>query len=424
MADIFLSYKRENRACAERFAKLFRDERFSVWWDNDITPRQAWDSTIEREISGASSVVVLWSPLSVASDWVRNEAHYGHDRSKLVPVMVEKCDLPLAFRLTQTIDLCDWDGSDENRQWRKLLTWIADLKTPAAPPDAAAGNSFHAVVGKTAAGEPIVDGALVNAATPAGTLFRDHADAPVMRVLPAGDFLMGGLPSDPDRTSTEGPQKRIRIGRPFAMAIYPVTLAQYQCYGPAAPAPAPAKPALHHWFTRDRPVPAPGRVPASAPNSAASSISFDDAQRFARALSQTVSASYRLPSEAEWEYACRSGSSCRFNWGDTIDASHALYREAPSPPTGPAAPGLYPPNAFGLYDMHGNVREWTEDRWHENYDLMPPDGSAALDGHSAMRVTRGGGWSDPPSMLRCSARGRATETIRSDVIGLRMVRSL
>ena len=211
VADIFLSYKKENRGQAERFAKLFGAQGFSVWWDDDISPRLAWDATIEREISAAKSVVVLWSPLSVASEWVRNEAHYGHDRAKLVPVMIEKCDLPLAFRLTQTVDLCGWDDDPQNRQWRKLLTWIADLNAIAATvPGTTPANPFRATVGQLASGETIADGALVNAATPAGTLFQDHADAPVMRILPAGEFLLGGVPEDPERASAETPQKRIR----------------------------------------------------------------------------------------------------------------------------------------------------------------------------------------------------------------------
>ena len=136
------------------------------------------------------------------------------------------------------------------------------------------------------------------------------------------------------------------------------------------------------------------------------------------------SAAYRLPSEAEWEYACRAGSRSRYSWGDEIDTARALYRFEGARHAGPCAPGRFAPNVFGLYDMHGNVREWTEDLWQETYDLVPPDGRPATAGYSAMRVTRGGGWSDPASMLRSSARGRATQTIRSEVIGLRVVRDL
>jgi formylglycine-generating enzyme required for sulfatase activity len=425
VSDIFVSYKKENRAYAEQFANCFAEQGFSVWWDEDITPRQAWDVTIEREIETATSVVVLWSPLSVNSDWVRNEAHYGHDRNKLVPVMIERCDLPLAFRLTQTVDLCGWDGDRANRQWRKLVTWISDLKATAghSATASAPAKPFRTAVGQLDSGEPIVDGAFVNAATPAGTLFRDHPDAPIMRILPRGDFLLGGAPGDPERTSVETPQKRIDIARPFAMSVYPVIQAQYERYGTRPPAFPPQAVAQGGWFRHRKAMDAPAVAPIS-PECTATGISFGDAVCFARALSAAVSVPYRLPSEAEWEYACRGGSRTRYSWGDDIDASRALYRCAQSTPAGPHTPGRFAPNAFGLYDMHGNVREWTEDLWHESHDLIPPDGRPVVDGHSAMRVTRGGGWSDPGSMLRSSARSRATETIRSDVIGLRVVRVL
>jgi len=93
------------------------------------------------------------------------------------------------------------------------------------------------------------------------------------------------------------------------------------------------------------------------------------------------------------------------------------------PSSGPVAPGAFQPNAFGLYDMHGNVREWTADLWHESYDMTPPDGSAAMEGHGSMRVARGGAWCDGPAMLRSAARMRATQTSRSPAIGFRVART-
>jgi formylglycine-generating enzyme required for sulfatase activity len=88
------------------------------------------------------------------------------------------------------------------------------------------------------------------------------------------------------------------------------------------------------------------------------------------------------------------------------------------------AVGAYPPNPFGLYDMHGNVREWAADLWHDSYDLTPQDGRPALDGHSSMRLVRGSGWRDSAVMLRSAARMRATQSIRVDVIGFRVARSV
>ena len=246
MADIFLSYKKEDFEIADRLVGALRKEGMSVWWDDGLTPKDAWDAEIEREISAASTVVVLWSPRSYSSEWVRREAHFAQDRGKLVPVMVEATEVPIAFTLNQTVNLIGWDGSGENRQWRKLLTWITDLVTtkpsnanmpqvPGAPPT----NRFRDILGYMASGDPIVDGTLVNASTPAGTAFRDGEQRPVMRVVPKGSFLLGATADDPDHASYEVPQKRIDIPAPFAIGVFPILVSEYQnITGSAAPAPA------------------------------------------------------------------------------------------------------------------------------------------------------------------------------------------
>lgn len=133
MADIFLSYKREDHARAEVIVAALRKSGRTVWWDEGLTPHQAWDATIEQEIGTAASVVVLWSPRSVASDWVRTEAHYAQNHSKLVPVLIEPCTVPLAFMLKQVIDLSHWRGSPKDPAWCKLIEWL-DSQEPATEP--------------------------------------------------------------------------------------------------------------------------------------------------------------------------------------------------------------------------------------------------------------------------------------------------
>ncbi|MEO0466277.1 MAG: toll/interleukin-1 receptor domain-containing protein [Pseudomonadota bacterium] len=127
MADVFVSYKKEDRALAERLIEWLRTEGFSVWWDDNLTPRTSWDSEIEREASGAKAIVVLWTPRSVQSDWVRAEADFGKEAGKLVPVLLEPTNIPLSFRLIQAADLTQWDGRVDHLQWRKLVQWIGDL---------------------------------------------------------------------------------------------------------------------------------------------------------------------------------------------------------------------------------------------------------------------------------------------------------
>jgi len=403
VADVFVSYKKEDAKVAAELVARLQTEGMSVWWDESLTPRQSWDATIEENISAASTVVVLWSPRSVKSDWVRREAHYGQDRGRLIPVIVEPCTVPLAFSLNQTVDLAGWAGERDNKQWRKLLTWIADLVS-VAPGSAGAReasrttqpNRFREVVGHLESGDPIVDGAFVNASAPAGTLFRDGDDLPAMRIVPAGSFLIGASSTDKDRSSYETPQKRIDIPAPFAIGVFPVLASEY-LFVARSTAKTPGTPGL--------PV---------------TSVSFLEALDFAAKLSALTGESYRIPSEAEWEYACRAGSRARYSHGDWIDDTRAAFGLT----KGPVKCGTFPPNAYGLYDMHGNVREWTADLWHDSYEMTPLDGRPAEEGHGSMRLVRGGGWSDQPAMLRSSARMRATQSLRSDLIGLRIARAL
>ena len=412
MADVFISYKKEDRASAERIVAALRTEGFSVWWDDGLTPKAAWDSEIERELSEATAAVVLWTPLSTASDWVRTEAHFAQDRGKLVPVMLEACKIPIAFLLKQTIDLTKWHGARDDRHWRKLLTWIADLAAT-KPGNAnipqslasAQANPYRDIVGKLENGEPIVDGTLVNESTPAGTIFNDGQGLPPMRIVPKGSFLMGALVRDPDCSPFEGPRKRIEIPAPFAIGVYPLLISEYTRLTGSPPKPDGGTKTL------------PGTPEPANP---ATYTSFDDASAVISKLGAITGMEYRLPSEAEWEYCCRAGSPWRYTFGDAIDAGQAHFASD----KGPIPPTRFAPNAFGLHDMHGNVREWTADLWHDTYEFTPTDGRAATEGHGSMYVARGGCWWDQAAQLRSSARQRATRTTRSSMIGMRVARKL
>jgi formylglycine-generating enzyme required for sulfatase activity len=431
VADVFISYKREDAEAARRIAEALRVSGVSVWWDDGITPRQSWDTEIEQAISDASAVAVLWSPRSVASDWVRTEAHYGKERGKLVPAVIEPCTIPIAFTLTQTVTLSGWNGDPEDRQWRKLLTWITDLiSTNRSNGDGPTGiaspskpNVHREAIGNLPSGECIYDGAFINPHTPPGTVFRDGSEMPVMRILPKGSFLLGTI-DDPDRSTYETPQKRIDIPASFAIGVFPVLISEYVKVVGTLPAAPAAPPPARSWFSRflngSQPPAQTAAPEVSGPELPVTNISYEDAQKFADSLSTASNEHYRIPSEAEWEYACRAGSATRYSCGDTIDSTRAAF----ALPAGPVPAGAYPPNAFGVYDMHGNVREWTADLWHDSYDLTPQDGRPALEGHSGMRVVRGGSWHDSAVLLRSAARMRATPSIRAAMIGFRVARSV
>ena len=191
MADVFLSYKREDRSRAEPIVEALRAGGLSVWWDQGLTPRQAWDATIEQEIAAAKNVVVLWSESSAASDWVRTEAHYAQERGKLVPVRIEPCSIPLAFTLKQSVNLSHWRGDVNDPAWRKLLGW---LEIPAAPPQAAAAMRSDEFAGKPKARNPwIVRGvigalALAILAVAGFALFRGSSAAPAVASIRVEPF--------------------------------------------------------------------------------------------------------------------------------------------------------------------------------------------------------------------------------------------
>ena len=119
--DIFLSYARQDRGVARMFAEALGDEGFKVWWDASLHSGETFDEVIEQRLREAKAVVVLWSPRSVASRWVRAEATQADRRNKLVPAMIEPCDRPVIFELTHTADLCDWTGDVTDIHWRSFM---------------------------------------------------------------------------------------------------------------------------------------------------------------------------------------------------------------------------------------------------------------------------------------------------------------
>jgi formylglycine-generating enzyme required for sulfatase activity len=244
--------------------------------------------------------------------------------------------------------------------------------------------------------------------------FRECADCPLMVGIPAGPFDMGSAASEAGRFDSEGPQHRVTV-KPFALGKYPVSGAEFLRFLSASGyQPAPCNVLLGlQWRS-------PGHGLAYAPTETqspqwpATCLNWNDAQAYlawlnARLRSQGVRGHYRLPSEAEWEYAARAGNSAARWWGEQVGSGNANCAGCGSAWDGReiAPVGSFAANGFGLYDMLGNVWQWVEDCWNDSYVGAPVDGSAWLSGDCSRRVLRGGSWSSLPVFVRSAARSRA-----------------
>ena len=152
-------------------------------------------------------------------------------------------------------------------------------------------------------------------------------------------------------------------------------------------------------------------------------VSWDDVQEFIKKLNKGAD-NYRLPSDTEWEYACRARTNTKYSFGDEESEleNYGWYNENSGSKTYPV--GQKKPNPWGLYDMHGNVWEWVQDRWHDNYKDAPSNGSAWEDGNSSSRIIRGGSWHGNARHCRSADRHRYEPAIRSSSIGFRLLRRL
>lgn len=242
--------------------------------------------------------------------------------------------------------------------------------------------------------------------------------------IPGGKFIMGAPENEPGSLVSEYPQHQVTI-KPFFMGKFPVTQAQWQAVSALPKIDYELKLKPSHFRGDNLPV---------------ERVSWNDAREFCARLSKKTGKEYQLPSEAQWEYACRAGTTTPFHFGDTITTDLANYngnRTYGAAPKGEyrqqtTSVGSFPPNAFGLYDMHGNVWEWCGDHWHGdhwygNYQGAPINGSAWIDkgadnNSKLQRVIRGGSWSIYPRTCRSASRNYDDAVIRSlTYIGFRVV---
>lgn len=280
--------------------------------------------------------------------------------------------------------------------------------------------------------------------------FRDCADCPEMVAIPSGDFMMGVAPGEEEREALAAefrhrsePRRRVKVGR-FAAGRFEITRRQYRVFAEVT---GRASDGCFAWvgadfeLDRKRDWRNPG-FPQEDTHPVVC-VSWEDASAYVRWLSQRTGKPYRLLSEAEWEYAARAGGTTSRYWGDDGNMS-CTYANGADRTTATNAPGAgaygiascsdghaytapvgrYRPNAFGLYDMLGNVGEWTADCWNDNYAGAPSDQRAVSTGDCVMRAVRGGSWDDAPTGLRAAYRVGSPTTVRLYSRGVRVARDM
>jgi formylglycine-generating enzyme required for sulfatase activity len=274
----------------------------------------------------------------------------------------------------------------------------APAATPAPAPPPAPAQAPAARPPQVSSTAPATDPANLKS----GDIFRDCAGCGELVVVPAGSFDMGSA------TEYENPVHRVSISKPFAIGRYEVTFGEWdQCVDDGG---CKHRPDDREWGRGDRPV---------------INVSWLDAKAFVTWLSQKTGKTYRLPTEAEWEYAARGGSNTAYWWGRDVGSRQANCRECNTGDVQKTAPvGSYKPNAFGLYDTAGNAAEWIEDCWNDNYRGAPNNGSAWTSGQCRLRVLRGGAFDSQAKYLRSMARFRYDTDVRYIANGFRVVREL
>ena len=432
--EVFYSYSHDDEEYRKKLGKhlsvLRRAGLITDWHDREIDAGTAWQEEIDRHLLLADIILHpcgwLRTPLQALqgvprdnkaiSLWPNEHAAFDHVVTEIAKVVDD-------LRESKKTDR-------EQSSQASAVAIVASTPSPPHPdplPRAGEGDFAEAAgISRPPAGRTRDSGRVRVGERPASkdglyigvdprelpdlAVFKD-LDAPwcsEMVVIPAGSFLMGSPPDEPERLDWEGPQHQVTIGDRFAIGRYAVTFGEYDHFSDVT---GREKPADRGWGRGRRPV---------------IKVSWWDAQAYCEWLARETGRPYRLPSEAEWEYACRAGRTTRYAFGNTITPKDANYSESKMGKT--TEVGSYPANAWGVYDLHGNVWDWVEDVWHDDYGGAPTDGSAWTDEEGIqsplVRVDRGGSWSSNSRFCRSAFRGRNGLAFRNHYQGFRVARTL
>ena len=388
----------------------------------------------------------------VGQPYVARRAPYvgavAHDVATVIPASQETLD---GYATRSRL------GSQVEHAWNRILSALQPLAPkmwgPAAVALVCIGLGAAYLIGREAA--PAATSPHIDQVTRAPVslkprpVFKDCDVCPDMVALPAGEFMMGAAKDDADRTQIEGLSRRVVIARPFAIGKFEITVGQFgafveetattvsKSYNPCRVTIGYDLDPPHWTGSPEASFRRPGFEVAGA--HPAGCISWFDAQAYVAWLKRRTGKPYRLPTEAEWEYAARAGTTTRFSFGNDERslcdyarfadlASRYAWRDScrsSITTDGPIEVGKLKPNAWGIFDMLGNVGEWVEDCWTPNWTEIPTDGSAyARPGNCEMGLTRGGAWISNSRRLRAAYRNKAPTHLQTQVVGFRVALTL
>lgn len=438
---LFCSYSRKDeflRQELETHLSLLKRQSLVTWYDRLLEPGSNWDDRIKQELDTAEIILLLVSPDFLASNYCyETEVARAIERHKagtacVIPVLLRPTDIE-GLELFKLMGypkglkpVTQWQDRDEafvdvvkgiRQAVNKLLSQASSQSIPTPSATSTTSLRLHSFAFESVTVNE--QGKIVQYQPGEAQQWEeDLGNGVVLETvsIPGGSFLMGSPREEEERYEDESPQHRVEIA-PFFMGKYPVTQSQYQAV-------MGANPADFQENGAHRPV---------------EQVSWEGAIAFCQKLSQITKRTYRLPSEAEWEYACRARTRTLFHFGKTITTDLANYRGTdwnlsrivyPGYGTGSKGEyreettpvGKFSPNAFGLFDMHGNVWEWCADHWHDNYQGAPMNANAwVTGGSSSLRLLRGGSWCNLPRHCRAAVRPWSAPDLCIRSVGFRVV---
>ncbi|ROI05359.1 SUMF1/EgtB/PvdO family nonheme iron enzyme [Microcystis aeruginosa FACHB-524] len=404
--QIFLAHASEDKPAVLALYDRLKQAGYKPWLDEeDLIPGQIWRDEIPKAIKASQIFLACLSGKSAKQGYIQRELRIALDTLGqmlpgtifFIPMRLEECEIP-DLRMSEVglnlrdIHRLDYWKENGFEQLERAITHQFNPE-PEEPKQPLSVFNFE-VVRVNAKGEQI------KKESKQSQYFRQDLGNDItleMVAIPGGTFTMGSPPNEKDSYDDERPQQKVNVP-PFFIGKYPITQSQWKAIAATAKIDIDLETNPSNFKGDELPV---------------ESVNWYEATEFCKRLSRETKREYRLPSEAEWEYACRAGTTTPFYFGETITGELANYRasntyaeEAKGEYRQQTTPvGQFPPNAFGLYDMHGNVWEWCADTWHGNYDGAPTDGSAWIEkGNDNRSPMRGGSWGYNPDYCRSAIR--------------------